>query len=156
MIYENRIFMVYEFGNIRHSVVRSVRIASMFVRCIVTSDVIAQHLDHVSSREIVLNPKNHLPSFLPNSHLLSVFPCIIVIRWIANCTISLFWRNHSIFSQYRTMQIWEKWKRRDASESAKRVLNVRRVSRWTIGLRENILANVSPGIRVLVWLSIGR
>lgn len=42
------------------------------------------------------------------------------------------------------------------SENAKRVLNVRRVSRWTTGLRENILASASPSIRALVWLSIGR
>lgn len=66
VIYENRIFMVHEFGNIRRSVILSVRIASMFVRCVATSDVIAEHL--VSSRKIVLNPSRNL---LPSSPLKS-------------------------------------------------------------------------------------
>lgn len=53
VIYENRIFMVYEFGNIRHGAVLSMHIAPIFARCVTTSDAIAKHLDHVSSRNCI-------------------------------------------------------------------------------------------------------
>lgn len=99
VIYGNRIFMVHEFGNIRRSVVLSVRIASMFVRCVTTSDVITEHLDHVSSDEIVLNPvettfpfpskkRNHLFSVL--SYISSLLDELQITRFRYSSRIANF------------------------------------------------------------------
>jgi len=71
----------------------------MFVRCVTTSDVIAEHLDHVSSDKIVLNLVETTFPFpsKKRNHLFSILPYIIVTRWIVNYAISLFQQNRQFF-----------------------------------------------------------
>lgn len=115
--------------------------------------VIAEHLDHVSFREIVLNPgRNHLPLKKKKIIFLFIFSSVTVIQWIMQFCCSGKIINFFLGLIRRKS---ERNKKRGDRENAKRVLNVRYTSRWTTGLCENILASVSPGIWTLVWLSIG-
>lgn len=100
VIYENRIFMVHEFGNIR-SVVLSVRIASMFVRCVATIATLSRNISitYHLAKLYWIPVENHLPLKKKKKNVTTFFLYFRLsrfIRWIANHAIS-FCSGHQFF-----------------------------------------------------------